>query len=162
MTDYGDSGAKIQISTTYTGSAGSETPTGSIFYFWAVSWRKLRKALMKIKELAGGNSYSNKDGKRTVDVTFKDWVVVPWSTYNNTEAYNACEDFFAIQTKTGASPCYLFVLNEVDNTYLKLGHNAACTSQTRYLKGYALEQESAQNQGNIYMYPAIKFKECLL
>ena len=160
MTNYGDTSAKMIISS---GNAGS-IPSGNIWYFWTPEVGGSYQAMMKIKQLAGGSSYSNRDGKRNWSIDLKDCYVVKNTGATITEEFNLIIAFLQTATKAGAAPCYLWLRNTVDNGtdsgYLHLGNNAACSSATHEIKGYVTSYNWKMMPGAMYKFD-IKFQECL-
>ena len=154
-TNYGDTGAKMMIS-------DANTLNGStyIFYFWTPSVKGAYQNNSKIKQLTGGSSYSDRGGKRNWSVSLADCYVVKNQQATITAEFNIILDFLAKLCKTGAAPCYLWVVNEADNDNVALGNNAAASSQTDYMKGYVTDYSWEMLPGKLYKFN-LKFQECL-
>jgi len=164
-TDLGDTNANLCIASMYTGSAGSETPRANAgdfrAFFWTPDINGPYGSLMKIKPLTGGGSQGISNGMRERPIDLKDCYLVPYGGKTLTTCFNETIDFFDKRTKVGAAACYLFMLNLNDNEYLKLGQNAGCTVQTRYLKGVPIKYPWKLAEGVLYNFYGIKFQERL-
>lgn len=160
MTTYGDTAYLVRISTAQAGSPAA--PSGDIVYLIASKVSGNDAFKMKIKNIPGGMSYSNKDGKRECMVRLSDCIVTKFGAHTtNTLLMNAIKQFFQTQHKIGGSPLYLWVYNNVDSDYVALGQNAAVSAFTDYLKGY-ITSVDWEMVGSVYYFRSINFVECLI
>lgn len=141
-------------------TAQSSGPSGDILYLLCESVSGGFRSKAKISKYSGGSSFSNRNGKRDDSVSLKNCLVVKYSTYTQTESFNAILLFFKQFTKTSQSPAYLFIKNWNDNDYVAIGADAGLTASTDYMKGYP----TAVNwklEKNYYVFDTITFEECL-
>lgn len=165
-TNYGDTNyfTVVICSGDPSGSVGSETPntsSGHTFYFVTVDTTIMDRFLQKIKETAGGNSYSTKDGKKTHEIRLGDCYIVKYSAYTkNTEAFDAIRDQLLTLHRSGSNPLYLFVYNNIDLMYVTLSQNSSGQA-TKYMKGYITSMDWNLSSGGLYYLRNFQWKECL-
>jgi hypothetical protein len=161
---YGNGGC-VYVCSAVTTDGGDFVPNTTsdneeYWQFWTPKIKDIEEALMKIKQLSGGSSYSNKDGKRNWSIDLTDCYVVKNAQATPTAERNAIKQFFRKHTKAGATAVYMFVYNEADSTYLSLGAVASCATFTRYLKGYVTRYLDELSMGNLYKFD-LHMQECL-
>ncbi|MHA1748392.1 MAG: hypothetical protein ACTSYF_07070 [Promethearchaeota archaeon] len=165
MTDYGNSdNYGAIISTSFAGSGETATPDGDKIYFLAKRQKGHFQNKSPINRYMGGISISYKTGERNKSNTLYNCWVVKYSSYDNTQSFNAI--FKKIQTlnKMGGSPVYLFMINFNDNPpngrYIILGSDSSVSTFTSYLKGYPTMADWELKGGKYYI-PYLKFEESL-
>jgi len=159
MTNYGDSSAKVIISTATTGSAGSETPSGDLYYLIAAKWQLPKSNLIKPINNAGGSTTAPSLGKRDWSLKLTDVYPLPFSTYTTQDlAFNHMQYFFNLKTKSAAAAFYVF-LQSVQGNYIELGFNG--TINTRYMK-VKLTKYPSEPEGEIYKFTELTFNEVTL
>ena len=162
MTDYGDSSAKVMISTAFTDAdggavtAGSEIPSGNIYYLIAVKWALNKKNLIKKSNIAGGTTMAPSLGKRDWSLKLTDVYPLPYGSITTQDAaFNNMMLYFNALTKSGAAAFYIF-LKSVQGNYIELGYNG--TVNTRYMK-VKLGSYPSEPEGEIYKFTELTFEE---
>ena len=157
MTTYGDTAYLVKIST-----AQSSGPSGDIVYLLASKVSGNDAFKMKIKNIPGGMSYSNKDGKRECVVRLSDCIVTKFGGTHttNTLLFNAIKQFFQTKGKTGGAVLYLWLYNSIDSDYVALGQNSSVSAFTDYLTGHVVSLDWELVNG-IYYIRNLVFQECL-
>jgi len=163
MTDYDSTVYGICISTSITGSGTTAYPAGDRMFFITDKINGNETFLQKIKEVAGGNSYSNKDGKRTCVITLGDCPIVSGSSVFNTmipklkDEHRAGQGvlYFWIKTLSSGAPNWGAAANT-----LYIGYTAA-GAETNYMSGYCTTFKW-EIEGNLYWIKSLSFKECLV
>lgn len=156
MTDYGDTAAKVMISTAISGSAGSETPTGDVYYLIAAKWTLPKKNLIKKTNIAGGTTMAPSLGKRDWSLKLTDVYPLTFGSYTTQDvAFNHMQYYFNLKTKSGAAAFYVF-LKSVQGNYIELGYNG--TVNTRYMK-VKLGSYPSEPEGEIYKFTELTFEE---
>jgi len=140
-------------------SAQSSGPSGDIVYLCAISASGMEKFMQKIKELTGGSSYSNRDGKYSADVTITDCYVVKHVEATNTAEFNTIMERFRDWHAAGDAPIYLWLYNFVDADYIAIGHEG--TAPKDYMTGFITDVQWDVAHGNLYKFKSIKFKRCI-
>jgi len=161
MTTYGDSTYYgVILSTDVT----SDAPSGDIVYMLSVKNEGNYTSENKIKKYAGGLSFSDKTGKREKGITISDIRIIPYSTYDSTQAFNNIVYFLQQRTKMSASPAYIWMINFNDNSptgrYVQFGTNSAVSAQYNYVKGY-VKSFRWKLEKNMYYISSLEFDECL-
>lgn len=161
MTDYGYSTLYGAIMST---EESSGSPSGDKYYFLCESISGDHKSKNKISYYMGGNSFSTRGGGRENQIVLRNIRIIPYSTYDKTQALNNIKLFLDKCTKSAQPPVYLWYINFNDNSptgrNIELGNNAGVSSATNYMKGYPMDYSWKLEQ-NIYSISTITFKECL-
>lgn len=157
MTDtYGDTSANVIISSSYSGSAGSETPAGDLYYLIAAKWFLPKSNVLKKTNIPGGSTTAPSMGKRDWSFKLTDVYPLPFSTYSTQDvAFNHMQLFFNAKTKSAASAFYIF-LKSVQGNYIELGYNG--TVNTRYMK-VKLFKYPSEPEGELYKFSELQFEE---
>jgi hypothetical protein len=156
MTNYGDTSAMVFIATAQTGTAGSETPSGDIFYLIAAKWALNKKNLIKKSNIAGGTTMAPSLGKRDWSLKLSDVYPMPYGSITTQDAaFNDMMLYFNLKTKSAAAAFYIFV-KSVQGNYIKLGYNV--TVNTTYMK-VKLGNYPSEPEGEIYKFTELTFEE---
>ena len=163
MTDYDSTAYGICISTAITGSGTTAYPSGDRMFFICEKVSLPIAFQQKIKDIAGGYSYSTKDGKMSMSTKFGLCILVGGRTIFNTMIPKLKDEH-----RAAGGLLYLFIKDlsagtpkweNGDNT-LFIGYTAA-GAETNYMSGYLLGLEP-EIDGGAYYLKNITFKECLV
>lgn len=158
----GDSGYAIAISTATTGAAGSETPDGSVVYFFCEKITIQRKSQDKRKPIAGENTTKTIAGKVDLMVICTNCTITKEVTATPTAEMDAIDTFCHDHgTKIGSTKVYLFVKNLADSAYKKLSWNSGGTF-VRYVYGYVSPPTAELGKGGMYVIPSLVFEQVTL
>lgn len=163
MTDYDSTAYGICISTSITGSGTTAYPAGDRLFFITDKLTGNTQFMQKIKETAGGYSYSTKDGKMGHQVTFGDCIIVSGASVFNTiipklkDEHRAGQGvlYLWIKILSAGSPDWGAAANT-----LYIGYTAA-GAETNYMSGY-VTRFNWEIEGAIYWIKNLTFKECLV
>ena len=162
MTDYDSTAYGICISTAITGSGTTAYPSGDRIFFLTDELDGDVNFMQKIKEIAGGNSYSTKDGKMSSTAQFARCPIVGKKTTFNTIIPKLKDEH-----RAGQGLLYLIIKDlsagapnwgNGDNT-LFIGYTAA-GAETNYMSGYCTNFKW-KIKGPTYWIQTLNFKECL-
>jgi len=160
MTDYDSELYGICISTAKTGSGTTAYPSGDRVFFITDKINLPIQFLQKIKDVAGGYSYSTKDGKMSNSCKFGICILVGGKT-----AFNTIIPKIKDEHAAGQGLLYLFLKDlsagnpnwgNGDNT-LYIGYTAG--AETNYMSGFLLGLEP-EIEGKTYWIKNLNFKEC--
>jgi len=115
----------------------------------------------KVTAVAGGTSYSTRDGKYTIKINFTNVIVIDGeSAASNTAEFNNILTLIRDWHVAGHAPFYIWVYSFVDTDYVKIGY--AGGAETDYLKGF-VDQNGLNweiKKGNVYFFKALSFVGC--
>ena len=155
----GDANYTITLSTDYTGSAGSESPSGDTVKFFAQDVEYKPTSGDQRKILSNGSSLKVITGKISRSVGLMNCIVVANVENTATEEMDAIEEFVhAHGEKVGSTKVYLWIYHESDARYKKLGYDSS-NNHTRYLKGFPLPLDYKMGAGKTYIMPTFLFEE---
>jgi hypothetical protein len=162
MAEYDSNIYGICISTAKTGSGTTAYPDGDKWFIVSAKIGGNTTFMQKIKELAGGGSYSTKDGKMGSTVKLSDCPLVAGATTFNAlipfikKKHRAAQGvlYFWIKTLSSGTPNWAAYANT-----LYIGMTAA-GSETNYMSGY-LTAFDWEIDGGMYWIKSANFKECL-
>ena len=161
MTNYGDTGYYISLSSAIAGTPSA--PSGVIVYLFSDQIGGTDKFMQKIKNLAMGTNYSNKNGKYKPSVRMNDCIIVkssPSGTDDNTDEFNKQVTQIRKWHQVASNPIYLIVSSETDsNRNIALGINPSTGAAIDYLKGYVTDF-SWDVKGNVYHIKGLSFTAC--
>ena len=166
MVDYGGTYSAtnfIAIGTTVSGAGDATKPDGTRVILWVPNkeFKGSYDALQRIKNMALGMSYSNKNGKKKDGNIISTAYIIKHGAYaTNTEAFNAAVNQLRAFQKGGASPAYLVAANGIDNKTICLSTTNAGVA-VYYLKGY-VKSFDWEIDGNIYLIKNLQWVECAL
>jgi hypothetical protein len=170
MTDYfGDSTWGICISTSISGSGSTAYPAGDRIFFVTNKIMGSEQFLQKIKQLAGGSSYSTKDGKRSTSITISEAPILGWgSTYTTpAKAFSVLIPYLKKKHVSGASPLYLWIKNLAlgtptwtETTNLLITGLTGTTTDLSYIKGYVTKFDW-EIDGSMYWIKNLTFQESM-
>ena len=124
-TQAGDSGWGIIVCDAITGSAGSEVPSGNIYYFFSTKVKVMTKGLDKFIPASTFTSRYTTN-KRDVNVRVSNGYIPPEVAVTSTQELNSIREFvFTSSIKTGADKVYLFLYHNADAQYVKLSWNSS-------------------------------------
>jgi len=147
---------KIYLSTTKTGAAGEETPTGDIVYFWAESYDKSPANLQQPKPSVAKSHYYPAS-KYNIEITLKNIHVAAQGAITATTEADAIDNFlYQKSIRRGSSGFYLFLYHEADAQYRKLDWNSTGT-QIRPLFCAISGWNDHAEKGKLIVYPSMKF-----
>lgn len=154
----GNNNYAIAISTTKTGIAGSETPTGDIIYLFAedIGWDNASGDKRKL--IAKGKVIKIITGK--IDLQFKlgNCTISKQATASSTLEITAIENFIYNHGRVqGSDKVYLFVYNIADASYMKLSHVSSVHVQ--YILGYFGKYNGRMGKAKIFKIPSLTFEQ---
>jgi hypothetical protein len=156
MTTSGDTSAKVILSTAVSGSAGSETPSGDLYYLIVEKWKDNRKHVMKRTPLAGGTVTGVSTGKRDWDIQLSNVYPVTFTGYATQDlAYNHMKLFFNTKCKSGAAAFYIFILS-VQGNYVELGYNGTINLRPMKVK---ISDYPSEPDGGLLMFSSLGLVE---
>lgn len=150
----------IVISSSYTGSTGSEEPDGDCIFLFPMSNFKISfvNRSKNTPTVGGAREYSG--GKRQI-VAQGNIKVGPNNTQTATEEMGAILDFmYDYSLKQGSTKCYLFFRHLADEKWLPISWDSS-GDQVNYLKGQFAKQDVQIIPAKLY-HPQIAFREATL
>lgn len=162
MTDYDSALYGICISTSLTGSGTTAYPSGDRMFFITDKISGSTQFMQKLKQLAGGSSYSTKDGKMSHSISLNSCPIV--SGYS---VFNTMIPKLKDEHRSGQGVLYLWIkvlsaetANWADGDYtLFIGYSAA-GAETNYMSGYCTTFQW-EIEGGMYWIKTLTFQECL-
>ncbi len=164
MATYGDTDFYISLSSAIgTGSGGihdgEAIPSGDIVYLFSDKLGGNDKFMQKIKNLAMGTNYSNKNGKYKPSVRLDTCIIIKQTQADNTAEFNAQVTQIRKWHKAASNPIYLTIFSETDERNIALGVNPSTGAPIDYLKGYVTDF-GWDVKGNIYYIKGLSFTAC--
>jgi len=155
----GDSAYAVAISTTYTGAAGSETPTGEIIYLLATDIDYKLISMDPFTQSAGF-TIRYPTNMRKISVGLVGCTIPKQGAVKSTTEASAIINFvYNYSIKFGAAKLYCFLYHMADELYLKCSWNTSHV-QLQYIKGQ-FENLALKLGGGEYPWkaPTITFTE---
>ena len=164
VTNYGDTANyTIRITTVIDHAGGTsahpnETTTETL-YMICEGIKGSDQGHDGIKDIAGGSSFSSRNGKHNYSITLTNGYIVKFGAYTKcTTAFNAIQNWIKSKQRAGVAPLYMIITHIADATDLSLSQSTAGAEQN-YMTGYL--QDVQWEAGILFKWNSAKFKECI-